>query len=248
MRLFVLTLAASAFAQPALAHEHARSHHRHQFLHHARYAPRLASGMVYARHRVARRAVPEAAIGEGFGGWQSEHDPDRPGAWGTTERSARFVRRESGHGELDAMIARHAQMNGLPEALVHRVVIRESRYNPRAVNHGALGLMQVKYSTARAMGYTGPPAGLLDPETNLTYAVRYLAGAYRAAGGNANRAVANYARGYYGAAKRAGLSPYAAPTNGWTSSYASAQPVQQVVWSGPPLRRQRAARRAARWD
>ena len=30
----------------------------------------------------------------------------------------------------------------------------------------------------------------------MTYAVRYLAGAYRAAGGNESRAVALYARGY----------------------------------------------------
>jgi soluble lytic murein transglycosylase-like protein len=99
---------------------------------------------------------------------------------------------------LDAMIARHAAANGLPVALVHRVVTRESGYNPRARNGSNLGLMQIKHATARGVGYTGPASGLMDPETNLTYAVRYLAGAYRAAGGNANRAVALYARGYHG--------------------------------------------------
>jgi soluble lytic murein transglycosylase-like protein len=57
--------------------------------------------------------------------------------------------------------------------------------------------MQIKYQTARGVGYTGSPSGLMDPETNLTYATRYLAGAYRAAGGNQNRAVALYASGYY---------------------------------------------------
>ena len=88
------------------------------------------------------------------------------------------------------MIARHAAANGLPVDLVHRVVIRESRYNPRARNGGNLGLMQIKHATARGVGYTGSASGLLDAETNLTYAVRYLAGAYRAAGGNASRAVA----------------------------------------------------------
>ncbi|MGC5083416.1 hypothetical protein, partial [Escherichia coli] len=45
------------------------------------------------------------------------------------------------------------------------------------------------------------------PDTNLTYAVKYLAGAYQAAGGNHNRAVAYYAGGYYYAAKRQGLLP-----------------------------------------
>jgi soluble lytic murein transglycosylase-like protein len=38
----------------------------------------------------------------------------------------------------------------------------------------------------------------MDAETNLTYATRYLAGAYRAAGGNESRAVALYASGYHG--------------------------------------------------
>ena len=65
------------------------------------------------------------------------------------------------------------------------MVIRESRYNPRARNGSNLGLMQIKHATARGVGYTGSAAGLFDAETNLTYAVRYLAGAYRAAGGNA---------------------------------------------------------------
>jgi soluble lytic murein transglycosylase-like protein len=98
---------------------------------------------------------------------------------------------------LDSMIARHAAANGLPVDLVHRVVTRESGYNPRARNGSNLGLMQIKHATARGVGYAGPAAGLMDPETNLTYAVRYLAGAYRAAGGNANRAVALYASGYH---------------------------------------------------
>jgi len=132
------------------------------------------------------------------------------------------------HGALDGMIARHAAAEGVPEALVHRVVIRESRYHPRVVGAGgAMGLMQIKYSTARAMGYTGSPAELLDPDTNLTYAVRYLAGAYRAAHGSSDRAVMNYARGYYASAKREGFSPYQA--NAWSGSYASARPVHRVA-------------------
>jgi soluble lytic murein transglycosylase-like protein len=78
-------------------------------------------------------------------------------------------------------------------------VTRESGYNPGARNRsGALGLMQIKYATARGVGYSGSASGLLDAETNLTYAVKYLAGAYQAAGGNANRAVAFYQSGYYG--------------------------------------------------
>ena len=76
--------------------------------------------------------------------------------------------------------------------------MRESRYNPRAVSKGNYGMMQIRLGTARAMGYTGSAAGLLDPNTNMTYAVKYLAGAYHAAGGNADRAVSLYASGYGG--------------------------------------------------
>jgi soluble lytic murein transglycosylase-like protein len=108
-----------------------------------------------------------------------------------------------------SLVSTHAQANRIPESLVHRVIMRESRYNPRAVSRGNYGIMQIRLGTARAMGYTGSAAGLLDPHTNMTYAVRYLAGAYRAAGGNPNRAVSLYASGYYYHAKRQGFSPYA---------------------------------------
>jgi soluble lytic murein transglycosylase-like protein len=107
------------------------------------------------------------------------------------------------HAEYDALVASHANANGVPEALVHRVIVRESRYQPQVVGRGGtIGLMQIKLATARALGYTGDAAGLRDPNTNLTYGVRYLAGAWRAANGDPNRAIHYYAAGYYGVAKR----------------------------------------------
>ena len=105
--------------------------------------------------------------------------------------------------EYSELVTRHALANGLPPALVHRVIMRESRYNPSLVGRGGtIGLMQIKLATARGLGYTGTAEGLRDPDTNLTYAVKYLAGAYRAADGNHDRAVGYYASGYYYAAKR----------------------------------------------
>jgi soluble lytic murein transglycosylase-like protein len=109
--------------------------------------------------------------------------------------------------DYDALVATHAQANGVPEALVHRVIVRESRYQPHLVGRGGtIGLMQIKLATARGLGYTGDAAGLRDPNTNLTYAVKYLAGAYRAANGDQKRAVGYYASGYYYAAKRQHLA------------------------------------------
>ncbi len=117
----------------------------------------------------------------------------------------RHVAQLDANGNLDAMIVSQAAANGLPEALVRRVIKRESGGNPRTVSKGNYGLMQIKLATARSMGYTGDAAGLLDANTNMTYAVKYLAGAYRAAGGNPDRAVHYYASGYYYAAKRQGI-------------------------------------------
>lgn len=107
--------------------------------------------------------------------------------------------------DLNVLVSQHAKTYGVPEALIHRIIKRESGYNPRAARAGNLGLMQIRYATARGMGYTGPASGLLDANTNLTYAVPYLANAYRVAGGNADRAVSLYSRGYYYEAKRKGI-------------------------------------------
>lgn len=110
----------------------------------------------------------------------------------------------------DALVATHAGANGVPVALVHRVIVRESRYQPRLIGRGGtIGLMQIKLATARGLGYTGTAEGLRDPNTNLTYGVKYLAGAYRLAHGDHNRAVHYYASGYYYAAKRQRLQPAA---------------------------------------
>ena len=106
---------------------------------------------------------------------------------------------------LDALAAQHAKAHGVPVGLVHRVIMRESRYNPRVISRGNYGLMQIRHATARGMGYNGPASGLLDPHINLTYAVPYLANAYRVAGRNQDRAVALYTSGYYYDAKRKGL-------------------------------------------
>jgi hypothetical protein len=147
----------------------------------------------------------------------------------------------------DAMIAQHAAANGVPVELVHRVIVRESRYNPRAVNSGNYGMMQIRLGTARGMGYTGTAQGLLDPNVNLTYAVKYLAGAYKVAGGNHSRAVSLYASGYYYAAKRQGLAVasrrgltadapvFASFTPSTQGSAAFAPPVMSEAAAPPPL-------------
>ncbi len=135
--------------------------------------------------------------------------------------------------EYSGMVASHAAANGVPVELVHRVIMRESRYQPRAISKGNYGMMQIRLGTARGMGYTGTAEGLLDPNTNLTYAVKYLAGAYKAAGGNQDQAVRYYAAGYYYAAKRQGQlatqQAAVAPQPGLFDAFAQERPVRHRV-------------------
>ncbi|MFF2319862.1 transglycosylase SLT domain-containing protein [Agrobacterium sp. NPDC058088] len=111
----------------------------------------------------------------------------------------------AGREKLSGLITKYATMYDVPEDLVHRVVQRESKYNPGAYNGGHFGLMQIKHATARSMGFDGPASGLFDAETNLKYAVKYLRGAWLVADNNRDNAVRLYARGYYYDAKRKGM-------------------------------------------
>lgn len=107
--------------------------------------------------------------------------------------------------ELRLLINQYADFYDVPRELVHKVIIRESTHRPWARNDPYMGLMQIHPNTARGMGYQGTPEGLLDAETNLTYAVKYLRGAWLVSDGSYDAAVGWYARGYYYEAKRRGL-------------------------------------------
>ena len=107
--------------------------------------------------------------------------------------------------ELRALINEYADLYDMPRELVHRLAIRESTHRPWARNGPYYGLLQIQPATARSQGFSGQPSDLLDAETNLKYAGRYLRGAYLVAEGDEDRAIFLYAKGYYPEAKAAGL-------------------------------------------
>lgn len=107
--------------------------------------------------------------------------------------------------ELRALINQYADEYEVPRALVHKVIIRESTHRPEARNGPYYGLMQILPATAHSMGFRGQPNDLLDAETNLKYAVKYLRGAWLLSDGDYDTAVSWYARGYYYEAKRRGM-------------------------------------------
>lgn len=152
-----------------------------------------------------------------------------------------FETPDSAPKDLDSLITKYSVAYDVPERLVRRVVHRESRFNPGARNGPYWGLMQITHPTARGMGYTGSAKGLLDAETNLKYAVRYLSGAYKVAGGDESQAVRYYARGYYYDAKRKGLLQETGLDGSWKRSgptreaAASIQPASLPEGAAAPL-------------
>lgn len=107
--------------------------------------------------------------------------------------------------ELRRLINKYADLYGLPRGLVHKLAIRESTHRPWARNGPYYGLLQILPQTARTMGFRGQPDDLLDAETNLKYAGKYLRGAWLLSDGDQDTAIMWYARGYYYEAKRRGL-------------------------------------------
>ena len=112
---------------------------------------------------------------------------------------------DGGSDDVNRLIEKYATLYEVPVQLVRRVAKRESNFYPGAYNRGHWGLMQIKHATARGMGYEGSARGLLDAETNLKFAVKYLRGAWIVADGNPDLADRLYQRGYYYDAKRKGL-------------------------------------------
>lgn len=103
----------------------------------------------------------------------------------------------TGTDRLVALVDREAKANGVPVALARAVVRIESNWNVRTTGRaGEVGLMQIKHQTARGVGYTGTRAALYEPATNIKFGMRYLAGAYRLAGGDTCGTVMRYQGGH----------------------------------------------------
>jgi soluble lytic murein transglycosylase-like protein len=98
---------------------------------------------------------------------------------------------------LESIVDRHAEAHGLPKQFARAVVKVESTWNPRLTGAaGEVGLMQIKFETARHLGYRGTRRGLYEPSTNVKWAMKYLAGAWKLAGGDKCGTVLRYQAGH----------------------------------------------------
>ncbi|WP_019222411.1 lytic transglycosylase domain-containing protein [Bartonella rattaustraliani] len=118
---------------------------------------------------------------------------------GSSERSERdeIIASKTPVRPYEVLIQKLAKKYNVPVNLVHAVIRIESNYKVRIKGAaGEIGLMQIKPSTARGLGFNGSVQDLYDPETNLEYGMRYLARAYKLSGGNTCGTILKYNAGH----------------------------------------------------
>ncbi len=97
----------------------------------------------------------------------------------------------------EGLIRQYADQYDVPVELAMAVVRIESNFRPTAKGSaGEIGLMQIKPATAKLMGYKGRASGLYDPETNIRFGMKYLAGAHELGDGKLCRTILKYNAGH----------------------------------------------------
>lgn len=112
--------------------------------------------------------------------------------------------------EINDLITKYADKNGLDENFVKAVINQESGFNPNATSKcGAMGLMQLMPSTAQGLGVTNA----YDAEQNIEGGTKYLKGLLDRFGNDKSLALAAYNAGPNAVKKYGGIPPYAETQN-----------------------------------
>ncbi|MCZ2204069.1 lytic transglycosylase domain-containing protein [Bartonella sp. A05] len=120
----------------------------------------------------------------------------------------------------EALIQKLATKYKVPINLAHAVISIESSYKAFTKGSaGEIGLMQIKPSTARGLGFNGSVQDLYDPATNLEYGMRYLARAYKLSGGNTCRTILKYNAGHAAKKMNAISAKYCSKVKNYLASF-----------------------------
>lgn len=107
--------------------------------------------------------------------------------------------------EINELIDKYAEKNGLDADFVKAVIKQESGFNPNATSHcGAMGLMQLMPATAEGLGVTNA----YDAEQNIQGGTKYLKGLMDRFDNNKSLALAAYNAGPNAVKKYGGIPPY----------------------------------------
>jgi soluble lytic murein transglycosylase-like protein len=111
----------------------------------------------------------------------------------------------SGRKDLDRIIFRAGEREGVDPRFIHAVIWQESKYETQARSHaGAQGLMQLMPATAKRFGCNDPN----DPEANIAAGTKYLSWLLKRFSGNVELALAGYNAGEGSVDKYDGIPPY----------------------------------------
>lgn len=112
--------------------------------------------------------------------------------------------------DIENLIDKYADKNGLDSNFVKAVIKQESGFNPNATSHcGAMGLMQLMPATAEGLGVTNA----YDVEQNIQGGTKYLKGLMDRFDNNKSLALAAYNAGPNAVKKYGGIPPYAETQN-----------------------------------
>ncbi len=111
----------------------------------------------------------------------------------------------SGNPDLDLIIVRAGQRQGVDPRLIHAIIWQESKYKPAAVSHaGAQGLMQLMPAAAQRFGCEDRN----DAESNVAAGTKYLRWLLKRFDGNVTLALAAYNAGEGNVDKYEGVPPF----------------------------------------
>lgn len=126
------------------------------------------------------------------------------------DTSVNKTKNSTSRNEINELISKYADKNGLDEDFVKAVINQESGFNPNATSKcGAMGLMQLMPSTAQGLGVTNA----YDAEQNIEGGTKYLKGLMDRFNNDKSLALAAYNAGPNAVKKYGGIPPYAETQN-----------------------------------